>query len=776
MTGKRETPERERSRPCVSLSMPDIRFPHRRRGSGPSTPWLGSQLASFLFLCATAAGDVTSLPFAPVRVGRDLGPVWDEGVSGTVGSPQLQIPWGEAVANLSDGVAVTGFKWPGPLPDQRAVWIWAQPEANDPLFRYGMRHIQTLRPIVDPTNGTTDGYGSSIASGERWLFVGAPRSDVAEFGFAGAVHVYTRAAPGQAWTPLLVLASPLPATNERFGTSLDFDGTHLIVGVPGRGLTGGAVIYPVSWPESSQGTPSVGTPVVFEPNLGGGLSVHLGTSVAISGEHCAIADGAENVVGGTGIVVVGRHGNPPSVEAILTSPVAQTSTSFGVSIALDGDRLAIGAPREKVNDLPYAGVVRIYEPSPSGWAESLSVAGDVAHAHLGTVDMADGFLAIGSELAPVGTFVGRSSLYRIDRRQLTHLASAKPVATWEEFREGMGKRVALGFGRWTYTESVAFLASEKPSVRTFVLSDPGGDCDRDGTTDLDEVANGAVDADCNGVPDTCPGNGDDCDGDGVSDSASTVLAPGMTFDLTGWWGPSTSTTNFAVAIMWLLPATVPLGTDGVLRGVETDWIQAWDSRAQPCFVAVYDDPNQDGDPSDAVYRGAYRAAVEANPGRDRVFLPEPMSIGSGGTRYFIGLGAIGIPPAPKPHVLRSVKWTPGATAVSYVTYANNFAADQFDVEHPQQNDVFHLFSSVPTMVGVGLFNSTIDANGNAVPDQCECVADLNGDGSVDGSDLSELISAWGGRGSGIAADLNRDGEVGPADLASLLSAWGGCGS
>ena len=47
-------------------------------------------------------------------------------------------------------------------------------------------------------------------------------------------------------------------------------------------------------------------------------------------------------------------------------------------------------------------------------------------------------------------------------------------------------------------------------------------------------------------------------------------------------------------------------------------------------------------------------------------------------------------------------------------------------------------------------------------------ADLNGDGSVNGSDLAILLNQWGGAGS---ADLDGDGLVGGGDLAILLNAW-----
>jgi hypothetical protein len=48
-------------------------------------------------------------------------------------------------------------------------------------------------------------------------------------------------------------------------------------------------------------------------------------------------------------------------------------------------------------------------------------------------------------------------------------------------------------------------------------------------------------------------------------------------------------------------------------------------------------------------------------------------------------------------------------------------------------------------------------------------ADLNGDGSVNASDLAILLGNWGGAGAG---DINGSGTVDAADLAILLSNWG----
>ncbi len=64
-----------------------------------------------------------------------------------------------------------------------------------------------------------------------------------------------------------------------------------------------------------------------------------------------------------------------------------------------------------------------------------------------------------------------------------------------------------------------------------------------------------------------------------------------------------------------------------------------------------------------------------------------------------------------------------------------------------------------------------DLNQDGVPDECECPADLDGDGSVDVNDLLDLIGQFGLPGEG---DLDGSGLVDADDLLSLLGSWGAC--
>jgi len=65
-----------------------------------------------------------------------------------------------------------------------------------------------------------------------------------------------------------------------------------------------------------------------------------------------------------------------------------------------------------------------------------------------------------------------------------------------------------------------------------------------------------------------------------------------------------------------------------------------------------------------------------------------------------------------------------------------------------------------------------DSNGDEIPDECKCLADINGDGYVNISDLLIVIDQWGLPNS--PADLNQDGIVDVSDLLIVVGNWGAC--
>ncbi len=71
-----------------------------------------------------------------------------------------------------------------------------------------------------------------------------------------------------------------------------------------------------------------------------------------------------------------------------------------------------------------------------------------------------------------------------------------------------------------------------------------------------------------------------------------------------------------------------------------------------------------------------------------------------------------------------------------------------------------------------LNGTSLDANGNTTPDECECAGDIDGDGFVGLADLSALLTDFGLAGDDLPGDLDGDGFVGLADLSLLLENFG----
>ncbi len=74
----------------------------------------------------------------------------------------------------------------------------------------------------------------------------------------------------------------------------------------------------------------------------------------------------------------------------------------------------------------------------------------------------------------------------------------------------------------------------------------------------------------------------------------------------------------------------------------------------------------------------------------------------------------------------------------------------------------------------GAGTTCADGNGNGTADQCEAQnppGDINGDGLVNGLDMTQVLANWGAAGGGSPADINDDGIVDGLDMTIVLSNW-----
>ena len=89
-----------------------------------------------------------------------------------------------------------------------------------------------------------------------------------------------------------------------------------------------------------------------------------------------------------------------------------------------------------------------------------------------------------------------------------------------------------------------------------------------------------------------------------------------------------------------------------------------------------------------------------------------------------------------------------------------------------ENTPIHIYGDWTDAGGNCFADICDDGNDDGYPDDCQCIGDIEGDGSVDVGDLLLIIDYWGS--TNPAGDLNGDGSVNVTDLLIVVGNWGPC--
>ncbi|MCB9871816.1 MAG: hypothetical protein H6837_18320 [Planctomycetes bacterium] len=164
-----------------------------------------------------------------------------------------------------------------------------------------------------------------------------------------------------------------------FGRSLAIDGDYALVGAPGdanpANYTGSVLVYhrvQGVWREEQKLS-----------GAGGALLDYFGQSVAIAGKVAVVGAPAPlSKTNPTGTVHVFRHNGTSWVEEASF----QRGQGFGSAVAIDGNRIVVGAPMTRLPSFDGAGAVWVFEHSGNTWAQqAMLVAGDASTSdHFGT--------------------------------------------------------------------------------------------------------------------------------------------------------------------------------------------------------------------------------------------------------------------------------------------------------------------------------------------------------------------------------------------------------
>ena len=201
-----------------------------------------------------------------------------------------------------------------------------------------------------------DTLGNGVSTSGNMVLVGSPRDDDAGDA-SGTAYVFERTGVAT-WVEHKLLAGDA-IVNAEFGVSVAISGDTAVVGVPeDAGSVGAAYVFV-----------RVGGAWVQEAKLiasDGAVGEQFGISVAIEGDTVAV--GAHLQAPSGAVYVFGRVGETWVEEAKLTAPDASKTAQFGISVLTDGDTIAVGAP----NDAPggtFSGSTYVFEKNGGLWSQ-----------------------------------------------------------------------------------------------------------------------------------------------------------------------------------------------------------------------------------------------------------------------------------------------------------------------------------------------------------------------------------------------------------------------
>ena len=208
-----------------------------------------------------------------------------------------------------------------------------------------------------------DEFGLSVAISGDTVVVGAHNEDSASAGVDGEQHdnsdtnpgaAYVFVRNGKAWSQQAYLKASNTDSFDEFGWAVAVSGDTIVVGAPGEssastGVNGG---------QGSDGALYAGAAYVFVRDgttwsqqaylkaFNTGLFDGFGGAVAVSGDTVVVGAGSQGPGSAGAAYVFERQDTTWSQEGYLKPSSPGLSDDFGESVAISGNTIVVGAPRE----------------------------------------------------------------------------------------------------------------------------------------------------------------------------------------------------------------------------------------------------------------------------------------------------------------------------------------------------------------------------------------------------------------------------------------------
>ena len=344
--------------------------------------------------------------------------------------------------------------------DTQATVKWRLPpiDPQNPALidKYQLLQVP-LSKLTARVPGDNDEFGYSVAVDEDIGVVGAPGATNG----TGAAYVYTKDSRG-VWSQAAMLAASDGLADDGFGISVAVDGDTIVVGAlradyvdsndSNNNVTDSGVAYVFTEPNTLDGrvtTNTAATLTASSPAAGD----KFGLSVAVD-ENTVVVGGDQN---GNGAVYVFTKPDTDGWAGTIAAPAQLTATDgaandeLGISVAMDGDTVVVGAHQRDANGDFDVGGAYVFTKTGIDWATDTETA-KLTAADGALNDKFGNSVAIEGDTVVVGAHqhdadgnADAGGAYIFDRDQSSGIWSqgAKLTASDAEANDAFGISVAL---------------------------------------------------------------------------------------------------------------------------------------------------------------------------------------------------------------------------------------------------------------------------------------------------------------------------------------------
>ena len=277
--------------------------------------------------------------------------------------------------------------------DTQAAVEWRVPDDEEDALIDKYQLLQVPQSTLTAEDrAANDEFGYSVAIGGNTAVVGAHQDDD-DGDSSGAAYVFTKDLTGK-WTQVAKLTASDGAANDEFGISVAIDGDTIVVGAHkadyidlndiDNNLTDSGAVYvftkspDVAWADATETAKLTASDGAAKDEFG--ISVAIDVDTVVVGAHQPSYQDENDVtvdVGPGAAYVFTKSGNvwaTATETAKLIASDGAANDELGISVAIDGDTVVVGARLDDDNG-DSSGAVYVFTKSPDvAWADATETA------------------------------------------------------------------------------------------------------------------------------------------------------------------------------------------------------------------------------------------------------------------------------------------------------------------------------------------------------------------------------------------------------------------